>query len=109
MQEITAYRCADGSIHADEDKAKAHEDDLLGQELDELRDQVSDLETKTSNREDDLSEQVDQLEAELEDMRQTLLQCLPFFEDWKDENGVCKPRTMVFMIRKIKQSLGETK
>lgn len=36
MQEITAYRCADGSIYADEDKAKAHEDDLLGQELDEL-------------------------------------------------------------------------
>lgn len=34
MQEITAYRCSDGSIHSDETKAKDHEDDLLGQELD---------------------------------------------------------------------------
>jgi len=34
MQEITAYRCSDGSIHSDEIKAKAYEDDLLGQELD---------------------------------------------------------------------------
>lgn len=36
MREITAYQCADGSIHADEAKAKAHDDDLLGQELDGL-------------------------------------------------------------------------
>lgn len=36
MQEITAYRCSDGSIHSDENKAQAHEDDLLGQELDGL-------------------------------------------------------------------------
>lgn len=36
MQEITAYQCADGSIHSDEDKARAHEEDLLGQELDGL-------------------------------------------------------------------------
>jgi hypothetical protein len=36
MQEITAFRCSDGSIHSDETKAKAHEDDLLGQELDGL-------------------------------------------------------------------------
>lgn len=42
--------------------------------------------------------------AELED---TLYQCLPFFEDWKDENGVYKPKTMEFMIRMIRQSLGE--
>jgi hypothetical protein len=36
LQEITAYRCSDGSVHADEKKAQAHEDDLLGQELDGL-------------------------------------------------------------------------
>lgn len=36
MREITAYLCADGSIHANEAKAKAHDDDLLGQELDDL-------------------------------------------------------------------------
>lgn len=36
MQEITAFRCSDGSIHSDETKAQAHEDDLLGQELDGL-------------------------------------------------------------------------
>jgi hypothetical protein len=34
MKEVTAYQCADGSIHEDERKAKAHEDDLLGAELD---------------------------------------------------------------------------
>lgn len=77
-------------------------------ELDKLRDQVSDLETKTSDREDELSDEVDQLEAELEDMRQTLLQCLPFFEDRKEEPGDTDTRTMDFMIRLIKQSLGET-
>lgn len=76
-------------------------------EIDKLRDQVLDLETKTSNREDDLSDQVDQLEAELEDMRQTLLQCLPFFEDRKEELGDTDTRTMDFMIRLIKQSLGD--
>lgn len=73
-------------------------------EIDKLRDQVSDLETKTSDRENDLSEQVDQLE----DMRQTLLQCLPFFEDRKEELGETDTRTMDFMIRLIKQSLGES-
>lgn len=36
MQEITAFRCSDGSTHSDEKKAQAHEDDLLGQELDGL-------------------------------------------------------------------------
>lgn len=36
MREITAYQCADGSIHEDERKAKAHDDDLLGAELDGL-------------------------------------------------------------------------
>ena len=44
---------------------------------------------------------------ELENMRDTLYQCLPFFEDWKDEDGVYKPRTMEFMIRMIRKSLGE--
>jgi len=36
MREITAYQCSDGSLHTDEEKARAHEDDLLGQELDGL-------------------------------------------------------------------------
>ena len=44
---------------------------------------------------------------EIEDLKDTLIQCLPFFEDWKDEDGVYKPRTMAFMIKKIKQALGE--
>ena len=44
---------------------------------------------------------------ELEDMRNTLYQCLPFFEDWKDEDGVYKPKMMDFMIRMIRKSLGE--
>jgi hypothetical protein len=44
---------------------------------------------------------------QLEDMRDTLYQCLPFFEDWKDEDGVYKPKTMAFMIRMIRKSLGE--
>jgi hypothetical protein len=44
---------------------------------------------------------------ELEDLKDTLYQCLPFFEDWKDEDGVYKPRTMQFMIRMIRKSLGE--
>lgn len=46
---------------------------------------------------------------EIEDLKDTLIQCLPFFEDWEDEHGVYKPRTMEFMIKKIKQALGETK
>jgi len=44
---------------------------------------------------------------EIESLKDALLQCLPFFEDWKDENGVYKPQTMQFMIKKIRQSLGE--
>jgi hypothetical protein len=48
-----------------------------------------------------------ELENQLEDIRDTLYQCLPFFEDWKDEDGVYKPRTMQFMIRMIRKSLGE--
>ena len=45
-------------------------------------------------------------EEEIEALKDTLIQCLPFFEDWEDENGVYKPRTMAFMIKKIKQALG---
>jgi hypothetical protein len=48
-----------------------------------------------------------ELENQLEDARDTLHQCLPFFEDWKDEDGVYKPKTMQFMIRMIRKSLGE--
>jgi hypothetical protein len=44
---------------------------------------------------------------EIETLKDTLLQCLPFFEDWEDENGVYKPQTMQFMIKKIQQTLGE--
>jgi hypothetical protein len=43
----------------------------------------------------------------IENMKQTLLQCLPFFEDRKDELGDTAPRTMAFMIRLIRGSLGE--
>lgn len=47
-------------------------------------------------------------EDTIEDMRQTLLQCLPFFEDWRETMGDDNIRSMDFMIRLIKQSLGET-
>ena len=36
MRELTAYQCADGTLHTDERKALAHDEDLLGQELDGL-------------------------------------------------------------------------
>lgn len=45
--------------------------------------------------------------ARIEEPEDALIQCLPFFEDWKDEAGVYKPRTMAFMIKKIKQALSE--
>ena len=45
---------------------------------------------------------------EIEELKDTLYQCLPFFEDWKDEDGVYKPKMMDFMIRMIRKSLGET-
>jgi hypothetical protein len=48
-----------------------------------------------------------ELENQLEDLKDTLYQCLPFFEDWKDEDGVYKPRTMKTMIKMIRKSLGE--
>jgi hypothetical protein len=46
-------------------------------------------------------------ELEIEDLKDTLIQCLPFFEDWKDEDGIYKPRVMQKMIRMIRKSLGE--
>lgn len=36
MREITAYIAADGSLHEDEEAARAKDDDLLGQTLDGL-------------------------------------------------------------------------
>ena len=48
-----------------------------------------------------------ELQNQLEDMRDTLYRCLPFFEDWKDEDGVYKPRTMQFMIGLIRRTVGE--
>ena len=64
---------------------------------------VAALYSRLSDAEHLASVQADQLE----DMKDTLYQCLPFFEDWKDEDGVYKPRTMEFMIRMIRKSLGE--
>ena len=64
---------------------------------------VAALYSRLSDAEHLASVQADQLE----DMRNTLYQCLPFFEDWKDEDGVYKPRTMQFMISMIRKSLGE--
>jgi hypothetical protein len=64
---------------------------------------VADLYARLSDAEHLVSVQADQLE----DLRDTLYQCLPFFEDWKDEDGVYKPRTMQFMIKMIRKSLGE--
>lgn len=66
---------------------------------------VAALYARLSDAEHLASTQADQIE----DLKDTLYQCLPFFEDWKDDNGVYKPRTMAFMVKKIKQALGETK
>lgn len=55
----------------------------------------------------DAEHRVSTLEDEIEGMRQTLLQCLPFFEDWETDTGVYKPQAMSFMAGLIKQSLGE--
>ena len=64
---------------------------------------VATLYARLSDAEHLASTQADQLE----DLRDTLHQCLPFFEDSKDEDGVYKPRTMQFMIGMIRRSLGE--
>jgi hypothetical protein len=66
---------------------------------------VAALYSRLSDAEHLTSVQADQLE----DLKDTLYQCLPFFEDWKDEDGVYKPRTMEFMIKMIRKSLGEAK
>jgi hypothetical protein len=47
-------------------------------------------------------------ERRIEALKNTLYQCLPFFEDWEDEHGIYKPQTMQFMIGLIRKSLGET-
>ena len=36
MIDIFAYKCCDGMMFEDEEKAREHEDDLLGQELEGL-------------------------------------------------------------------------
>jgi hypothetical protein len=64
---------------------------------------VSALYSRLSDAEHLNSAQVDEIES----LKDTLLQCLPFFEDWEDENGVYKPQTMQFMIKKIRQALGD--
>ena len=64
---------------------------------------VAALYARLSDAEHLASTQADEIEA----LKDTLIQCLPFFEDWEDENGVYKPRTMAFMIKKIKNSLGD--
>lgn len=64
---------------------------------------VADLYARLS----DAEHKVSTLEDDVEDMRQTLLQCLPFFEDWRETMGDDNTRTMDFMIRLIKQSLGD--
>ena len=83
-------------------------------DIDCLEDQVRELETQTTDREDvleqeviDLQTEIQSLKDELEELRGTLYQCLPFFEDWKDEDGVYKARTMQNMIQMIRKSLGE--
>lgn len=65
---------------------------------------VAELYARLSDAEHMASTQADEIEA----LKDTLIQCLPFFEDWEDENGVYKPRTMQFMIKKIRQALGES-
>lgn len=62
---------------------------------------VADLYARLS----DAEHKVSTLEDDLEDMRQTLLQCLPFFEDWREDAKDGDTRSMDFMIRLIKQSL----
>jgi hypothetical protein len=64
---------------------------------------VAALYARLSDAEHLASVQADQLE----DLKDTLDQCLPFFEDWKDEDGVYKARTMQTMIKMIRKSLGE--
>lgn len=62
---------------------------------------VAELYARLSDAEHLASTQADKLE----DLRDTLLQCLPFFEDWREDAKDGDTRTMDFMIRLIKQSL----
>ena len=84
-----------------------HLNSAHGDTIEKLENRVSDLETKGADREEDLADQVENLQSEVEILKDTLYQCLPFFEDWKDEDGVYKPKTMAFMIKMIRKSLGE--
>jgi hypothetical protein len=67
---------------------------------------VAALYSRLSDAECVYDAQKDEIE-DLKDLKDTLYQCLPFFEDWKDEDGVYKPRTMQTMIKMIRKSLGE--
>ena len=48
-----------------------------------------------------------QHEDTIEDMRQTLLQCLPFFEDWREDAKDGDTRSVDFMIKLIKRTFEE--
>lgn len=102
------------TLYARLSDAEVHNDKYMD-DIDRLEDQVRELETQTTDREDALEQEViDQqskisdLEDEIENLKDTLLQCLPFFEDRKEELGETDTRTMDFMIRLIRQALGET-
>jgi hypothetical protein len=64
---------------------------------------VATLYSRLSDAEHLNSVQADRIEV----LTDTLLQCLPFFEDRRDELGDTAPRTMAFMIKLIRGSLGE--
>lgn len=48
-----------------------------------------------------------QHEDTIEDLRNTLIQCLPFFEDWRDDAKDGDTRSVDFMIKLIKRTLEE--
>jgi hypothetical protein len=55
----------------------------------------------------DAEHKVSTLEDDVEDMRQTLLQCLPFFEDWREDAKDGDTRSVDFTIKLIKRTLEE--
>jgi hypothetical protein len=63
---------------------------------------VAALYSRLSDAEHLASAQADEIES----LKDTLIQCLPFFEDRRQELGDNAPRTMDFMVKKIRQSLG---
>lgn len=75
MLEITAYKCADNSIHENYNKAKEHEDGLLGSKIDAL------LRLFNLNVTYDAIFQVVHKKAELLDSLQSLIHIL----EYKDE------------------------